>query len=151
MRSLNQAQSLGSTGSGAYLGISSAIFWRNVSVVKSLVARPTMGNCLGSTLSAAKLHSAGISLRLVRSPLAPKMTMTHGDAAAVVSGWCEFMDEVSAFGLMTPQSATALFFLYVAAKLKAHGGQNLGCEIGFSARGKALVERFGKHRRRRAR
>src|ERR1700722_13134849 len=91
-----------------------------------------------------------MSLRLVRSPLAPKITMTHGDAAAVVSGWCEFMDEVSAFGLMTPQSATALFFLYVAAKLKAHGGQNLGCKIGFTARGEALVERFGEHRGRRA-
>src|ERR1051326_6929396 len=33
-----------------------------------------------SSFEAARLHSAGMSLRLVKSPLAPKMTITQGSA-----------------------------------------------------------------------
>src|SRR5437899_6938298 len=37
-------------------------------------------NWLGNSFAAARLQSAGMSLRLVRSPLAPKMTITQGSA-----------------------------------------------------------------------
>src|SRR5213592_2830815 len=42
-----------------------------------------MANWSGRSLAAARLHNAGISLRLVRSPLAPKMTMMHGSALRI--------------------------------------------------------------------
>src|SRR5271154_70349 len=86
MRSRNQAHRSALTGKGAYLGTSSESFWRKVSVVKSLVESPMMANCLGKTPSLARLKSAGMSLRLVRSPPAPKMTMMQGPAALLCSG-----------------------------------------------------------------
>src|SRR2546426_12515247 len=51
-----------------------------------------MANCFGRRLSCARLHSAGISLRFVRSPVAPKMTMTQGAAVGFESGWFRFMN-----------------------------------------------------------
>src|SRR6266404_3504098 len=80
MRSANQDQTAGSILLGEYLGISSARVLRKLSVVKSFPANPMIANCLESRLSAARLESAGMSLRLVRSPVAPKMTMTQGEA-----------------------------------------------------------------------
>src|SRR6267154_3327677 len=96
MRSANQAQVAGSILAEEYLGISSARCFRKDSVLKSFPAKPMMANCLESRLSAARLQRAGMSLRLVKSPVAPKMTMTQGDAtelvwARVMSGcpvWC---------------------------------------------------------------
>jgi hypothetical protein len=38
------------------------------------------------------LHNAGINLRFVKSPVAPKITMTQGAALGFVSGWFEFMN-----------------------------------------------------------
>src|SRR5208282_865074 len=39
-----------------------------------------MANCSGRSLAAARFKSAGTSFRWVKSPLAPKMTITHGSA-----------------------------------------------------------------------
>src|SRR6266436_9990742 len=91
IRSANQAQIAGLFLVEEYLGISSARVLRKLSVVKSLPAKPMMANCLESRLSAARLQSAGMSLRLVRSPVAPKMTMTQGDGAGFEFWWFEFM------------------------------------------------------------
>src|SRR5581483_64368 len=44
----------------------------------------------GSSFSRERLQSAGISLRLVRSPVAPKITITQGEAVGL-SAW--FMSE----------------------------------------------------------
>src|SRR6267378_951739 len=95
MRSLIQSQSFGSMGVETYLGISSDNIFRKLVVSKSLLAKPTMANCLGRTSSWARLHSAGISLRLVRSPVAPKITITHGDAVGLTSKWLRLMRENS--------------------------------------------------------
>src|ERR1700674_5127912 len=87
MRSANHAQMAGSILVEEYLGISSARFFRKDSVLKSLPAKPMMANCLEIRLSVARLQSAGISLRLVKSPVAPKMTMTHGEATVFGLAW----------------------------------------------------------------
>src|ERR1700730_12387959 len=91
-----------------------------------------MANCLESRLSAARLQSAGMSLRLVRSPVAPKMTMTQGEATGFVFRW--FM-----------RSFCSGFLFGVTAELKAHGRQNFGGEFAFPSGQKALVERFAQH------
>src|SRR5271165_271380 len=91
MRSANHSQFFISICAGAYLGISSESNFRKESVVRSLAAKPMMANCLDRRLSFARLHSAGISLRLVRSPLAPKMTMTQGEAVVLGAWWFVFM------------------------------------------------------------
>src|SRR5882724_7327236 len=87
MRSANQDQTAGSILLGEYLGISSARVLRKLSVVKSFPANPMIANCLESRLSAARLQSAGMSLRLVRSPVAPKITMTQGEALGFGLRW----------------------------------------------------------------
>src|SRR5258708_19039787 len=89
MRSANQAQVAGSILVAEYFGISSLRVFRKLSVVYSLPAKPMMANCLERRLSAARLHNAGISLRLVRSPVAPKITITQGAATGV--SWTLFM------------------------------------------------------------
>src|SRR6266436_2766004 len=91
MRSLNQSQLFKSICAGAYFGTSSVSVFRKLSVLRSLDAKPMMANCLESRLSFARLQSAGMSLRLVRSPVAPKMTMTQGDGAGFEFWWFEFM------------------------------------------------------------
>src|SRR6266481_3965201 len=95
MRSHIQSQSFGSMGVETYLGISPDSIFRKLAVSRSLPAKPTMANCLGRTSSCAKLQSAGISLRLVRSPVAPKITITHGDAVGFMSKWSRLMRENS--------------------------------------------------------
>src|SRR6266404_9167407 len=89
MRSANQDHIAGSICVVEYFGISSASVLRKVFVSKSLPAKPMMANCLESRLSAARLHSAGMSLRLVRSPVAPKITITQG--AAIGFSWTWLM------------------------------------------------------------
>src|ERR1700730_3210782 len=50
-----------------------------------------MANCFERRLSFARLESAGMSLRLVRSPVAPKMTITQGDALGLEAWWLRLM------------------------------------------------------------
>src|SRR3981081_3917112 len=148
MRSANQAQIAGSILVEEYLGISSARVLRKLSVVKSLPAKPMMANCLESRLSAARLHRAGISLRLVRSPVAPKITITHGAATGDSCTW--FLSHRPCQGQGTLAFAAlrrSRFLFRVAAELEAHGRQNLGSEVAFASRQESLVERFGEHRR----
>src|ERR1700730_3006568 len=52
-----------------------------------------MANCLDSRPSCARLQSAGISLRLVKSPLAPKITITQGAPTGLGSKWFTLMNE----------------------------------------------------------
>src|SRR5258706_9917294 len=147
MRSANQDQTAGSCLLGEYLGISSARVLRKLSVVKSFPANPTMANCLESRVSAARLLSAGMSLRLVRSPVAPKMTMTQGEATEFT--FERFMrvpyNEFNALRLRSILGSGLLF--RVTAELKTHSRQKLGGEFAFPSRGESLVERFGKHGR----
>src|ERR1700690_642667 len=47
---------------------------------------PTMAKWSGSSFPLARLYSAGINLRLVKSPPAPKITITHaGPGEPIVS------------------------------------------------------------------
>src|SRR5712675_2132201 len=111
-----------------------------------------MANCLESRLSAARLHSAGISLRLVRSPVAPKITITQG--AAIGFSWTWLMIDRPFLGQGAFQFAAlrrSRFLFRVAAELEAHGRQNLGGKVAFASRQESLVERFGEHGSRRAR
>src|SRR6267378_5242799 len=142
MRSTIQSQSFGSIGAEANLGISSANVFRKPAVSKSLPAKPTMANCLGRTSSWARLQSAGMSLRLVRSPVAPKMAITHGDAVGFMSEWFRLMREISCLrpGWL-PKFLVARFLFDVSAELEAHRGQNFGREISFAARRESLEQR----------
>src|SRR5882762_2621658 len=152
MRSANQAQIAGSILVAEYFGISSPRVLRKLSVVKSLPAKPMMANCLERRLSAARLHSAGISLRLVRSPVAPKITITQGAAIGFSWTWlmrdCPFPCQ-GAFQFAALRRSRFLF--RVAAELEAHGRQNLGGKVAFASRQESLVERFGEHGSGRAR
>src|SRR5258708_14469888 len=58
------------------------IFGLNSSSLIGERLMPTTANLSERKLAAARLYSAGISLRLARSPEAPKITRTHGGA-----GW----------------------------------------------------------------
>src|SRR6266436_307750 len=145
MRSANQDQTAGSILLGEYLGISSARVLRKLSVVKSFPANRMIANCLESRLSAARLESAGMSLRLVRSPVAPKMTMTQGEATGFA--FERFMrvpcNEFNAPRLRSIPGSGLLF--RVTAELKTHGRQQLGGEFAFTSRRETFIERFGKH------
>src|SRR5258708_34850582 len=105
-----------------------------------------IANCFESKLSAARLQSAGMSFRLVRSPVAPKMTMTQGEATELVETWfirrCP-VQESKATQIETSRRSRFLF--RVAAKLKAHRGQNLRGKVAFAARQKPFVQRFRKY------
>src|SRR6266404_1955722 len=126
MRSANQDHIAGSICVVEYFGISSASVLRKVSVSKSLPAKPMMANCLESRLSAARLHSAGISLRFVRSPVAPKITITQGEATGFGFEW--FM-----------RILWSGFLFRVAAELKTHGRQKFCGKFPFAARREALI------------
>ena len=56
---------------------SAAILARKASSVSGVREFPMMAKEAGSLRSSANWYSAGINLRLVRSPLAPKITMAH--------------------------------------------------------------------------
>src|ERR1700688_3436545 len=101
-----------------------------------------IANCGESSLSFAKLHNAGISLRLVKSPLAPKIVMTQGLA------WCpcplklSVIFVLSGIGFSNPgNSLGAGRLLQVPAKLKPHRGKELGRKFIFPARNKTLEQR----------
>src|SRR5579883_2478103 len=134
---MNQLHNSGSI--CANLGICSVSIWRKLFVSYSLTAKPTTANCGGSSFSRERLQSAGISLRLVRSPVAPKITITQGDAAGL-SAW--FMSQ-PAFVRVDARKLPRGLFLDVPAELEAHRGKQLGREVSFAARDKALEERFG--------
>src|SRR5258708_8123444 len=91
MGARSHAQILVLIGAGAYLGISSPNIFRKLSVVKSFVAKPMMANWVERRLSSARLQSAGRSLRLVRSPLAPKITITQGEGMGFAPEWLRLM------------------------------------------------------------
>src|SRR5258708_36012094 len=76
-------------GLGGNCGISAVRDLGKDSVVKSPPATPMMAKCWGKTFSCARLSRAGRSLRLVRSPVAPKMTMAQ--AAAGLGGSAGFV------------------------------------------------------------
>src|SRR5271154_217058 len=141
MRSRNQFHKAGSMGCSSKFLISSLRAARKDSVVIWSKAKPTMANCLERRPSCARLASAGMSLRLVRSPLAPNMTMTQGEAM----GLCSLLS-VGIMQIVLSQAAcwrpgallVTVFFLEMAAELKAHGGQNFCGEIIFTARREAL-------------
>src|SRR6266404_2266680 len=57
---------------------------RNCSNVKSSTETPKTAKSLGSRFAFTKLKSAGISLRFVRSPAAPKSTITQAPAGLPV-------------------------------------------------------------------
>src|SRR5438094_1818592 len=58
--------------------MSALIRSRNCSVVQLSIAVPTTAKFSESKPSHARLYIAGTSSRFVRSPEAPKMSMTHG-------------------------------------------------------------------------
>src|ERR1700740_3127893 len=133
MRSANHAHIAGSILVAEYLGISSASVLRKVSVSRSFPAKPMIANCLESRLSAARLHSAGINFRFVRSPVAPNITITQGEATGFGFEW--FM-----------RILWSGFLFRVAAELKTHRRQKLRGKLPFAARREALVERFAQDR-----
>src|SRR6266702_3005868 len=107
-----------------------------------------MANWVERRLSSARLQSAGRSLRLVRSPLAPKITITQGEGVGFASEWLRLMKMTSSS--LTAEwnsndSVSGLFF-DVSAELKAHRGQNFSRKIIFAAGGEALVERSAEYR-----
>src|SRR5258706_1489370 len=152
MRSANQAQVAGSILVAEYFGISSLRVFRKLSVVYSLPAKPMMANCLERRLSAARLHSAGMSLRLVRSPVAPKITITQGAAIGFSCTWLMRDRPFPGQGAFQFAALRRSRFLFrVAAELEAHSRQDLGSKVAFASRQESLVERFGEHGSGRAR
>src|SRR5215472_11455603 len=91
MRWTIQSQIFGFIGEAATLGMPSARNFRKPCVSKSFPAKPTIANCVGRRFSSTKLQRAGINLRLVKSPVAPKMVITQGAADAFVNGWSWFI------------------------------------------------------------
>src|SRR5712692_3714847 len=80
-----------------------------------------------------------MSLRLVRSPVAPNITITHGSAGRPC-------DSAVGFTGVTPFSF-ARGPLDVAAELEAHGREYLGGEVVLTTRRETLVERRAEHGR----
>src|SRR5215475_7300615 len=148
MRSRNHCHSFSLRESGAKAFMSSESFPRKASLVIWSKEKPMTANCSDSSPSRARLVSAGRSLRLVRSPLAPKMIMTHGDALWGTSR--SFRFAILAFRRPRPVRSAhrLLLFFHVPAKLEAHGGKDLAGEVVLAARGEALVQRSAQHRRR---
>ena len=91
-------------------------------------------------------------MRLVKSPVAPKIVITQGAADGFVSGWFWLMNQnpfARELGHDGAEILMAGLLLDVSAKLKAHGGQHLGSKIVFTARREALIQRGAENRRRR--
>src|SRR6202795_5375577 len=98
-----------------------------------------MANCCERRPSCARLINAGMSLRLVRSPLAPKMTITHGEPVGLASVLFEFIRVVLSQLFNAPiKKLVASLFLDVAAELKAHGGKHFRCKVILAARCESL-------------
>src|SRR5437660_8664479 len=88
---MSQDQKFGSIGRVAYSLHSCVSFSRKASEVKLLEENPTRANWRGSRFDSAKLHSAGINFRLVKSPDAPKITITQGSGGWPLAGRFGFM------------------------------------------------------------
>src|SRR6267378_1406100 len=106
---------------------------RNASVVSESYEKPITANCGESNRSLARLQSAGISLRLVRSPLAPKITIVHGLACCP----CSSNPSLMFLPIWHPDfrylpSLRAHGLLQMPAKLKPHRGQELRRKIVFA-------------------
>src|SRR5262245_40365693 len=101
---------------------------RNASSVMAVRAKPTMTKRRARDLWDASSYSAGMSLRLARSPDAPKMTMAHGSAAFTeISGTAAAASAMSLVGVIG-RLLSSLRFLRLdgmPAELAPHGGQQL--------------------------
>src|SRR6202790_5425289 len=97
---------------------------RNVSSSWVLLAMPITANSSGNSFSRRRLHSAGTSRRLVRSPAAPKMTRTQGPA-----GFADGLMSTRGLGLDVP------------AELVSHRREQLVGEAFLLARPESGVER----------
>src|SRR5271156_447004 len=118
---------------------------RKASELISTLLTPTIANFSGSSWLLSRLYSAGISRRLVKSPVAPKMTKTHESprrARGAAADW-EVESEVGMAGNL-------VLFLEVSAELVAHRGKQFVREVCSAARSEAFVERRGQHVRRNA-
>src|SRR5258708_35376497 len=127
MRSTSQSHILRSMGSGANCGISAVRDLRKDSVVKSPPATPMMAKCWGKTFSCARLSRAGSSLRLVRSPVAPKMTMAQAAGALGDSAGLVFMEHHPILRWERDFRLRGLlpgFVFRVPAELEPHAGKN---------------------------
>src|SRR6266404_9627327 len=83
---------------------------RNCSNVKSSTETPKTAKSLGSRFAFTKLKSAGISLRFVRSPAAPKRTITHGPAGLPV--WSNALARFAVFAVAMGYFVARLLELY---------------------------------------
>src|SRR5215213_2881667 len=104
---------------------------------------PTTANSSGSLLWAARSYRAGTSLRAVRSPEAPKMTMipgsgTRGSLCSSRSMFCRTCVSVIVCLLLLLRRG---FFDRVPAELTAQGGYDLHGEGVVLAGGEAGEER----------
>ena len=139
----NHFQSSGWTLVVANWPISSPSCLRKSSELISTLLTPTIANLSGNSLLASRLYSDGIKSRLVKSPVAPKMTNTHGSPgfprAATSDAWAFFGTEVDIALTLSG------FFLEVAAEFVAHRGQQLVRKVGRAARVEAFVECGGQH------
>src|SRR5712692_11056731 len=123
-------------------------------------AKPMTAKFSESRPPLARLYSAGISLRLVRSPPAPKITMTQGGAGWASPGLCASADAILVSPFSGPRPArrshclcrcaagvlTAGRFFHVPAELLPHRGEDLLREGVLLARAETRVQRLGEHR-----
>src|SRR5262249_8486514 len=86
MRLRNQSQVWGSTGPVANCLISELMRSRKESVVRSSMAMPMIAKSRERSFVPARLYIAGMSFRFVKSPDAPKITITHGSPHRPLGG-----------------------------------------------------------------
>src|SRR5262249_60913021 len=100
-------------------------------------------NWCESSESLARLHKAGISFRFVRSPPAPKITMTQGLACCpcTLSPSFVFIAMWHSWFSIPTRSLGGRRLFEVSAELETHGGQDFSGKIILTARNKALIER----------
>ncbi len=96
---------------------------RNFSRLKSSKDTPTTAKFLGSSFALARLKSEGTSLRLVRSPDAPKSTSTHDPAALPICSCfsCQFTDAAVAMWPSPAGFATRKKTTYMLNDIVGHG------------------------------
>src|SRR5215207_4027774 len=113
----------------------------------SLLPTPRI-RTLSKQPSPRRRHNAGMSLRFVRSPVAPKITTTQGSACGRLgcSIGCAFAS-TNTDDIFFCVNCRLLFVIlfHVAAKLKPHCRQNFVCEIGLASRTETLEQRGAQH------
>src|SRR6266404_251053 len=105
-------------------------------------ATPRISNSRDSRFAFARLYSAGMSLRRVRSPAAPKITIMQGSAGRPELR-CWGRESTSACAIhFSPELGSFLsdYRFDVSAKLLPHGGENLFRESVFLARPKTYEQ-----------